>query len=219
MKPEAARGVGRLVKTSTIILGLVAAAILVWYLRRDHRADATTAPPPTAGSATRGSAASPHPADHVQKLTPAERKQVADRIANARAGRAAISAPARPALPPTTTTPSPKLPPATLDGSDVETFKTTMRSAMHDVIPFLAECFDKHSAKLPSELKVVARLTLTGDPDVGTLIDTNGVTDDKDEPLVQEFDVCLRDALASLQLPPLTEGDQVQVTYPFLFTR
>jgi hypothetical protein len=90
---------------------------------------------------------------------------------------------------------------------------------MKEVIPYMAECFDKSSGVLPSEISVHAKLVLTGDPDIGTIIDTDGLSDDKDAPLQAEFDLCMRDALAGLELPPLSEGEQVRVTYPFLFSR
>jgi hypothetical protein len=90
---------------------------------------------------------------------------------------------------------------------------------MKEVVPYLAECFDKHATDLPDRLDVKAKLSLSGDPDIGTLIDTDGLTDGKDGPLHAGFDVCLRDALAGLELPPLAEGEEVRVNYPFVFTR
>ena len=71
--------------------------------------------------------------------------------------------------------------------------------------------------KIP--MNIAMELTLTGDPDIGTLIDTNGLAQPDGGALEGSFDTCLRDALAGLELPPLAEGEEVKVTYPFLFTR
>ncbi len=216
MKPDGASRVSPVVKV-TLVIGVVGAAILIWMLRRDH--DPAPAQPEAdeSGSSKPAHGDKPRPPAHVQRVSPAERMQLADKIRDARSGRAAISAPAGPSLP---AAPRPSLPPGPgLTTDDPEQFKTTMRAAMKEVIPFLAECYDKHGTGVPDQISVVAKLSLTGDPDVGTLIDTRGLTDDKDAALPSEFDVCLRDSLAGLQLPPLTEGEEAQVTYPFLFTR
>jgi uncharacterized membrane protein len=216
MKPDGARGVSPLVRT-TVFVGVAIAAVLIWYLRRgDDPAPAHAAPVATGGAAA-GSPAKRRPTDKVKQVTPEERKQVAQQIRDARAGRAATSAPAGPSLP----APPPSLPPdkPTLDTGDVSSFKTTMRAAMKEVIPYIASCYDKFAYQMPEHLEVHAKLDLTGDPDVGTLIDTEGLADEKDAPLHAGFDLCMRDALAGLELPPLAEGEQVKVTYPFVFTR
>lgn len=213
MKPNATPGVSGSVKAS-VALALVVAAVLIWYLRRDATPSHGASPP---AAATPGSAAKPRPADRVQRVTPEERKRVAQQIRDARAGRA--SAPERPSLPAAPPSASAATPRPTLDSTDVETFKTTMRTAMQQVIPYLADCYDQHSQDLPATIDVRAKLVLTGDPDVGTLIDTEGLGDGSDAPLHAGFDACLRDALAGLELPPLAEGEEVRVTYPFMFAR
>ena len=37
-------------------------------------------------------------------------------------------------------------------------------------------------------------------------------------PLPAGFDDCLRSTLQTLELPPLAEGNEVKVTYPFMFS-
>lgn len=224
MKPKERSGVSIAMK-ATLALALALAAVLVWYLRRgddDHAAAApvTAMAAAGSGSAEAASPAKPKPNDRVKKVTPAERAALAKQILDARAGRAgraAPSAPAGPSLP----TPAPALPaaPPALDPKDLESFTTTFRDAMKEVVPYLADCYDKHSARLPAEIKVRANLTLTGDPDVGTLIDNNGLSQPDGAPLDDQFQTCLGDALAGLALPPLAEGEEVKVVYPFLFTR
>lgn len=217
MKPSGVAGVSNVVK-SIAVIALIGAAILVWYMRRGHEATPAAAAPTATGSAqTGGSPTTQRPPTHVKRVTPAERKQLAEQIQNARKGRAATSAPAGPSLPGQTPPPSlPKQP--GLSADDPEQFKTTMKAAMKEVIPYLAECYDK-ATSLPDEINVVAQLTLVGDPDIGTLIDTDGIADKSDAAFPSDFDVCLRDSLTNLQLPPLAEGEEVKVTYPFLFTR
>jgi len=205
-----------LMKVALGVALAVIAVVLVWYLTRGSDSPHATAAP--SASAPGSASPKPGPIERVKKVTHAERNELAKQIAAARAGRAAPAAPAGPSLPAGGSA-RPHLPEGKLDPGDVDSFKTTFKSAMKDVVPYLAECLDKHSAVLPQELNVRAKLNLTGDPDIGTIIDTDGLTDDKDGPLQQEFDLCVRDALAGLELPPLAEGEQVRVTYPFLFSR
>lgn len=206
---------------ATLALAVVAAAVLVWYLRRGPETRAVAAPPASAATTTpsteAASPAAPKRNDRVKKVTPAERASLAKQIQDARAGRAATSAPAGPSLPAA----APQLPAAApaLDPKDLEAFKTTFKAAMKEVVPYLAECYDQHSARLPTEITVRANLSLTGDPDIGTLIDNNGLSTPDGSPLDEAFSTCLSDALAGLVLPPLAEGEEVKVTYPFLFTR
>lgn len=148
----------------------------------------------------------------VGRVSAEERQRLADQIARARAERAAPSGGGA-----SSTTPRPSLPE---DGeADATLVRTTMKDAMREVIPYLADCYDKAGDKLPAAIKVAAEITLTGDPDVGTLIDTNRLSDGDGKPLEPSFDTCLKDAFASLQMPPLSEGGEVKVRYPFVFTR
>jgi hypothetical protein len=190
---------------------VVAAIALVWYLRR---------PSPTAAHATHAPpAAQPTPASkppqHATRITPEQRKQLAEQIATAQGTHAQTtsSAPAH-AAPPRPTLPAPKLDPA-----DSEGFKTSIRAAMKEVIPMLADCYDKAGSAVPADLTVRAHLRLFGDPDIGTLVDAPSATDDHEAALPAGFDDCLRSTLQTIELPPLSEGDEVTVTYPFVFRR
>jgi len=64
---------------------------------------------------------------------------------------------------------------------------------------------------------VVASLTLTGDPDIGTLIDADQLFDQHGQPLPAALDACLRARFQTLELPALAEGDKITVRYPFAF--
>lgn len=197
-------------------VALIAAAVLVWYLRRHGHSPA--AAPATATQASRATAtpgapgaaaaAAAKPPEHATKLSPEERRQVADRIAAAHTVRHSVPAP-------------PSLPAArpALDPADTEGFKTTIRSGMKEVIPMLADCYDKAGSSVGNQITVRAHLVLTGDPDIGTLIDANQLTDPQDATYPAGFDDCVRSTLQSIELPPLAEGDEVKVTYPFVFSR
>jgi len=146
---------------------------------------------------------------HVRTLASEnERREVADRIASAQASRAHSSTPA-PRLPPIT---------GTFASSDPGTMKQTVRGAMREVVAHLFSCYESSlSTRGRKTLAIVAHLTLTGDPDIGTLIDAPQLFDDQGAPLPSKLDDCLRDTLQSLELPPLAEGDHVDLDYPITF--
>jgi len=60
-------------------------------------------------------------------------------------------------------------------------------------------------------------MRMTSDPDLGTVIDTSGITDAAGQALPAELDDCLRDAIESLALPPLGKRGKVDVKYTFRF--
>ncbi|MFN0250553.1 MAG: hypothetical protein ACKV2T_26980 [Kofleriaceae bacterium] len=199
-----------------MLVGIAIAVVAVWLLLdRDDTKKTSAAPAAATGTAsgTSGSANTPKraPVVKVGRVSPEERTRLAEQIARAKAKRAA------PATGGASSggTPRPEL----AANEDANIVRTTMKEAMREVIPFLADCYDKAGDKVPAEISVVVEMTLTGDPDIGTIIDTNGVAEKGGSPLETSFDSCLRDALASLQMPPLSEGGEVQVRYPFVFAR
>jgi hypothetical protein len=102
--------------------------------------------------------------------------------------------------------------------SDPEGMKQTVRGAMREVVMHLMTCYESSFASRGHKpLDIVAHLTLSGDPDIGTLIDAPKLFDDKGAPLPDKLDDCLRDTLQSLELPPLQEGDFIVLDYPFKF--
>jgi hypothetical protein len=149
-----------------------------------------------------------------------ERKLLAERIEKARADRASIatsnagtSGTSGSVAMATHAPAPPRLPEQAPEISAVE-----IRSAMRDVIPILTECYETALPTLTSpRLEITAELTLTGDPDIGTLIDAKQIADKTGQPLPAGFDDCLRSTFQTLALPPLQEGDQIEVRYPFLF--
>jgi hypothetical protein len=132
--------------------------------------------------------------DHAQKLaTKAERQQLADQIASAQTARKAAAHPRPPVLP-------------------------VAATAMRDAIPLLTDCYQQAMPQLADdETRIAAKLTLTSDPDVGTIIDAHQISDDQGRPLLATFDDCLRDTIQQLALPPIADGGTIEVTYPLTF--
>lgn len=196
---------------------VILAAVVIWYLR--HRgSSSSTQPPPAAGapaglsshaapSATPTATGSAKPPTHATQITPEQRRDIAQRIANAHAVHSVPAPPSLPAASPT------------LDPTDTEGFKTTLRSAMREVIPMITDCYANAGSSVGAEITVNAHLVLTGDHDIGTLIDAGQLTDPAGGTFDKGFDDCMRATLQSIELPPLAEGDSVNVTYPFVFRR
>jgi hypothetical protein len=216
MQPMAPTRVSPLMKRLAIMLALAVAAGAVWFLQRPRTTTAAEAPAPPAtptpapATATGRAVPAPRPArpiDHVTKLDSLEqRRALADRIAASRSAGA------------TRVAPMPRLPTGSDDDSAPPISKTEIRTAMREIVPHLAACYE---AALPTlanpQLSVVTELTLTGDPDIGTLIDAHQISDKDGKPLPATFDDCLRTNLQLLALPPLAEGDEIKVRYPFEF--
>jgi len=200
-----------------ISLGGIAAAI--WYLRRPPATSAASTEPPEPPRGARASSpptAQPTPPqriDHVTRLANAEERQkLADRIAGAQSarasgGRAATSAPTPPRLPDDAV-------------EDTPISRTQIRDAMHEVIPIIKECYEKAIPTLKDpNVNFTATITLSGDPDIGTVVDADQLVDDQGQTLPAAFDDCLRSTFQTLALPPLAEGGTVVVHYPFRFAQ
>jgi hypothetical protein len=145
--------------------------------------------------------------DKVTRLANSdERKQLADRIASAQVARAASRS-----------APLPRLPDQTA-ADETKISKTEIRAAMRELVPHIAECYEAAIPNLAQpDMSVLARLTLTGDPDIGTIVDAHELVDGAGEPLPAAFDDCLRSTFQLMALPPLAEGDKIEVRYPFEF--
>jgi hypothetical protein len=158
---------------------------------------------PEGRSSIAGSTATRPPAHVTRLASPQERSAVADRIAAARAARAR-QAPPRP----------PSLPGAAQDTShDLERASPQLKAALAEAIPFLAECYK--TAPI-TQRRPAVQMTLTGDPDVGTLIDAEELRDQDGSPLDPELDACLRTTLGSLELPPLDMAAPLRLKYSFI---
>jgi hypothetical protein len=98
--------------------------------------------------------------------------------------------------------------------------KDVLRGAMKEVLPFLADCYgDARATTLSADhLEIRAHFTLTGDPDIGTVIDADQLFDGDNHALPSKLDDCIRGTLQTLMLPPLGEGDTIEVNYPLYFS-
>jgi len=191
--------------------------IVRYWKSSDPSASHASGTPGSGAAAAAGSpgasatgAAKPRPPNHVTRLASAvERQAVADRIAASRAERAR-QAPPR----------APSLPGADQDtGHDLERAAPKLKVALAEAIPFLAECYKTGPTDLagkPRDRRPAVLLTLTGDPDVGTLIGADQLTDPDGKPLDAELEGCLRTTLGSLELPPLDATSDLHLKYSFV---
>jgi len=195
---------------AVIVVAVAIAGFVVYRSRSDAESAHTqrAASRPQAGSPASAPAAAGSIATRgliyvIRLATPAERKDVADRIEAARAARAR-QAPPEP----------PSLPGAEPDTShDLERVSAPLKAALEEAIPFLAECYQ--TAPI-TQRRPAVQMTLTGDRDVGTLIDAEQLRDQDGKPLDPELDACLRTTLGSLELPPLDASRPLHLQYSFV---
>jgi hypothetical protein len=196
------------------VIVLACLGALWWWKTHGEKADA-----PATGSAaiaTGSAVATPAPATkkppaHATRISAEERKQLDQRLEAAQRARATAphAAPKPPSLP------------AGSDGSgtnDLDHIATNVLDALKEAIPFLADCYKANApASAKHGLTVRAAMTLTTDPDIGTVIDADQIFDDNHQPLDRKLDDCLRNTMQTLQLPPLEDGQTAKVEYSFRF--
>lgn len=187
---------------------VIAAAAWVWRSqasRHDNPARSTSDPPttnrPSGATATPSDATTAH---RVRRLSPDDRRRLAEQIAAARARHRAASAgttnpPGAPALEDPTIT--------------LEQVSSTVKAALEAAIPLLAECYPADAARPTAAVQMI----MTSDPDVGTVIDTTELRDEHGQPLPRALDDCLRTTIESLGLPPLEQGGKLPLQYSFRF--
>lgn len=202
-----------------IVLAVLVVSAVSWFILRTPDGptavaarEAGTGSAAAVGDASAAGAPStvPRPVTKTSRIGKERRAALAEMIRRAnearRSGAASASAPTG------GTTPVP-----TVDAeSDATIVRTTMKDAMRELIPFLAECYSADE-NLPPLVEVVADMTLTGDPDIGTIADANSVVAKDGSALPASFTTCLRDTLVEIEMPPLSEGGSVKVHYPFTF--
>ncbi len=192
----------------TKLLAAVAALVLVVVLVLGrHRDREAASAPPTTTSAPRVAAAAPvvtgsGSSGRIKRITPEQRRELEHKIAAARAARAHAG----------TTTPSPALP-ASHEGG-IENLPAGALDMLKEALPYLADCYPQGSG---APKQAVALISMHGDPEVGTLIDPGEIHDEQQQPIDQEIASCLATTLQSLQLPPLREGDSVQLQLSLRF--
>jgi hypothetical protein len=199
---------------------VVIASAAAWYLR--WRPSHAPVAPAAASSATTGPSSTPRAAAktespparrpaHATPISPEARRQIADRIAAARV--------ARPASPASAAASMPRPPPdQARSDDDTDAIKTPARAAIRETIPLVRACLEKAHVSMAARVHVQGKLVLTGDPDVGTLIDADQLTDEHGQPLSTELDSCIRGELQGIELPPLREGNKMRLTYMYEFS-
>jgi hypothetical protein len=140
-----------------------------------------------------------------------DRRQLAQRIAAALAARRASASSGSSS----TATTRRKLPAGSEAMGSPAQVLTQMQSALKQVKSFVAECVKQAGSTEIHGFK--ADLSLTGDPDIGTLIDASALMTPDGKPLPAQFDDCVRGVMQSLELPPMAVGDEFKVNYEFIF--
>ncbi|MEO6771800.1 MAG: hypothetical protein ABI467_02110 [Kofleriaceae bacterium] len=195
-----------------LVGALLAGALFLW------KGSALSAPPGPAMSTPESApgselaavptpAAPTAPASKVRKLSPEQRKQLGAQIAAAvHQAREARAARARSAGTPVSDD-DPVIP--------LEAVGPELEHALTAAIPLLAQCYE-HAGSAASRT-AAAQMTMTSDPDLGTVIDTGDIVDATGHALDHTLDDCLRDTIDALALPPLGQPGKLQLQYSFRF--
>lgn len=147
------------------------------------------------------------PITEVTRLSPEQRRTLGAQIAAARERarqRALAAAEAE----------------AGVDPADVviplERVQGDLKQALEDSVKILADCYENQPGG-PGARDAAVLLRMTSDPDFGTVIDTDEITDGQGTKLPSALDECLRDSIDTLALPPLGEGGKLDLQYTFRF--
>lgn len=189
-------------RIATVVLLVVAAVVgvLVW-----HR------------GSTPANHAPPTRIDRTARVTPEQRQELATAIhaalearstdTNGSAARAPSSAAS--SGPATSSRPIPRLSSDIVPALTLEQVGPAAQQALQSAVPFLAECFRQGG------VTATARMTMYSDPDIGTVIDTDQITDEAGAPLAKNVEDCMRDTIETLALPPLGVPGTLPLQYSF----
>lgn len=209
----------------TIAVVVVVASLLFLWMKRDgSRApaqpdSATSAATATSAAKPAGrvpSAAAPPAAAKRRPLPSGVRrlKAAEDRQRLLRAIRAARHARAEKTGQPTDRRGDrPQLPPVTgsLD-------KHYIKSVIHGAIGLLKECYTLARDSAPRAAgKVVVEFVISGEPDVGGLVENAKITSDNALSTNPTMAECVTQTMLSLEYPAPSGGGKVTVRYPFIF--
>jgi len=196
-------------RSRIIVSILLIVALVAWRwprksrpLHGPHATEVAIRPAKTPES-TPGSGAIADAAITVHRLEPEQRKQLGAQIAaaiqKARAAKTASRA--------APTGEDPLIP--------VEEVGKPLQAGLNAAIPLLANCYEAEGSAQAKT--AAAQMTMISDPDLGTVIDTDQITEADGKPLAKKLDDCLRDTIDSLELPPLGQLGKVKLEYTFKF--
>lgn len=191
-----------------LAIGIVVA---IFWLTRDKDTAKPPAPSVASGSASSSVPGAKIDTSRVRRLDKAARKQLGEQIAAARA-KARASTPSSSSSTPSSTGGTPPALPD--DVMKLEDVAAPLQAQLKETIPILAECYaDQQGLR-----EALAQMTLTSDPELGTVIDTEAIKGADGQPLATKLDECLRDVIDSLALPPLGDkGGKLPLQYTFKF--
>jgi hypothetical protein len=199
-------------------VALAAAAAIAWLVirggSRRNDDDAALAGTGTGAGSGIGAAIAPGSAAEdpdaparIRTIDADQRLALLDRIAKARAARVA----GKPVVPEREAGDPPPL-----DGSLTI---DQVAEAMKDVQGLLLECWTTSLDELPiKDGKVTVKLSLVGEPEVGTLIESSDLTGDDHMLAHAELSTCIRETAMAIELPPLAEGRALELTVPMWFS-
>lgn len=199
--------------------GALAVALLIW--RRPSASEhlppslagsngATASVPRTApgpGSAEGPARPGEAPPGQVRRLTSDERRRLGEQIAAARQ-RARAAEPSTAAGSATDSADDDHIP--------VEQVTKPLKDGLNEAIHLLAECYQQQPGG-DAMREAAALMTMTTDPELGTVIDTDEIKDAAGNSVAPKLDECLRDTIDSLALPPLGKRGKLTVKYTFRF--
>jgi RNA polymerase sigma factor (sigma-70 family) len=215
-KAGAATTAGKAFAVMTVKKVVIALAVLAtaggatWLGVRSRGDTARAAGPNPQATAAATTAAAPGPTAHARRIDPAARAALLEAIQRAR--QAPASAPATASTSATSSGRRPEL------ASEPDLDKDYIRGQVREIIPLLAECYEKeleHDHKLAGT--VVVNFTIEGAPDVGGLVSESSIDTDKStlaNPAVQE---CIQETMYALEIAAPEGGGKVNVVYPFEF--
>ena len=197
-------------KHLAIALVVVAAAAVAWWLwpreSAPVRRDTAVATPAKSPAPTTAGSAEPR----VRKLAPEERRELGDKIkaAIAKAHAASANNPGAGAGHAGNAPSLPEEPTLSL-----EQLSQPVVRALEDALPIVAECYKQYG----TTKQAAAQMTMISDPELGTVVDTEAITDRGGKPIDAKLDECMRDTIDALALPPLGQPGKLKVQYTFRF--
>jgi hypothetical protein len=204
-------------KIGLVVLVGGALALVIWWRslatgptppagtadRSSSLGEAHTAHGPGPGSAAVSARPGEAPQSQVRRLTSDDRRRLGEQIAAARQRARAAE--------PSTATGS-----ADDDFIPVEQVGKPLKDGLTAAIHLLADCYPQQPGG-DAMRDATALMTMTSDPELGTVIDTDEIKDAAGNPVAPKLDECLRDTIDSLALPPLGKRGKVHVQYTFKF--